>query len=379
MKGRGLPLRWPSAHARGASRQRSGEAPVSGAYEGRQIVGMDLHRRRSVLVRMTDTGEQLETVRISNDPEYLRQVMARAGESPEVVLEAAYGWYWAADTLAELGATVHLAHPMGVKMFAYRRVKNDQRDAADLADLLRMGRLPEAWIAPPATRELRGWVRHRAKLVGLRSQLKCQIHAVLAGAGVQVSMSDLFGVAGQHLLASIQLTPESRARVDSALRVITGLDFEIELFGKLVAGQLRADPGYQAIQAIPGVGPVLAAVFVAEIGDIGRFRRAEQLASWAGLTPKHHESDTTVHRGPITKQGSRLVRWAAVEAVQRVPAHTRLGQIRDHVGQRRGRNIGIVAAARELTELVFYGLRDHHIRALPGTPSTASSTPSPAA
>ena len=69
-------------------------------------------------------------------------------------------------------------------MFSYRRVKNDERDAADLADLLRMGRLPEAWIAPPATRELRGWVRHRAKLVGLRSNLKCQVHAVLADAGV---------------------------------------------------------------------------------------------------------------------------------------------------------------------------------------------------
>jgi hypothetical protein len=67
------------------------EAPVSEAYAGKQIVGMDLHRRRSVLVRMTEAGERLETVRISNDPEYLRQVMARAGEAPEVVLEATYG------------------------------------------------------------------------------------------------------------------------------------------------------------------------------------------------------------------------------------------------------------------------------------------------
>ena len=98
---------------------------MSESYEGRQFVGIDLHRRRSVLVRMTETGERLETVRISNDPEYLRQVMARAGESPEVVLEATYGWYWAADCLAELGASVHLAHPLGVKMFSLRRVKND--------------------------------------------------------------------------------------------------------------------------------------------------------------------------------------------------------------------------------------------------------------
>jgi transposase len=254
-------------------------------------------------------------------------------------------------------------------MFSLRRVKNDQRDAADLADLLRMGRLPEAWIAPPATRELRGWVRHRAKLVGLRSNLKCQVHAVLAAAGVAVPMSDLFGPSGQKLLASpavsAVLAVESRSRVDSLLRLITSLDFEIDTFAGLVAGRLRTDPGYRAIQQIPGVGPLLGAVFVAEIGDITRFHRPAELACWAGLTPTHRESDTTVHRGKITKQGSRLVRWAAVEAVQRVPAHTRLGQIRDRVGERRGRNIGVVAAARELTGLVFYGLRDHHIRCLP--------------
>ena len=126
--------------------------------------------------------------------------MARAGEAPEVVLEATYGWYWAVDALQELGAQVHLAHPLGVKAFEYRRVKNDERDARDLADLLRMGRLPEAWIAPPATRELRELVRHRAKLVGIRSNCKAQIHAVLAKCGIQVSMTDLFGLAGTELL-----------------------------------------------------------------------------------------------------------------------------------------------------------------------------------
>ena len=75
---------------------------MSGAYEEGQIVGMDLHRRRSVLVRMSETGETLETVRISNDPEYLREVMSRAGEAPDVVLEATYGWYWAAALEREM-------------------------------------------------------------------------------------------------------------------------------------------------------------------------------------------------------------------------------------------------------------------------------------
>jgi transposase len=95
------------------------------AYDGRQVVGMDLHRRRSVLVRMTEDGRKLETVRIANSPAALRAVIARAGEKPRVVIEATYGWYWAVDVLEAAGAEVHLAHPLGVKAFSYRRVKND--------------------------------------------------------------------------------------------------------------------------------------------------------------------------------------------------------------------------------------------------------------
>lgn len=114
-------------------------------------------------------------------------------------MEATYGWYWAVDVVTEAGANLHLAHPLGVKAFEYRRVKKDEIDAKDLADLLRMGRLPEAWIAPPVLRELRELVRYRAKLVALRSHCKAEIHAVLAKCGVQVSMTDLFGLAGTDL------------------------------------------------------------------------------------------------------------------------------------------------------------------------------------
>jgi len=131
------------------------------AYDGRQVVGMDLHRRRSVLVRMAEDGRRLGMTRIVNSPAELRKAIAAAGRNPRVVLEATYGWYWAADVLQAAGAEVHLAHPLGVKAFSYRRVKNDERDAADLADLLRMGRLPEAWIAPAEIRELRELTRYR--------------------------------------------------------------------------------------------------------------------------------------------------------------------------------------------------------------------------
>jgi len=254
---------------------------------------------------------------------------------------------------------------LGVKAFAYRRVKNDVRDATDLADLLRMGRLPEAWIAPPVTRELRELVRHRAKLVGIRSGCKCEVHAVLAKCGVQVLMSDLFAPTGIGLLERLDAPAPYLARVGSLRRLIDDLDVEIDLFSRLIRGRLVADPGYRAVQTIPGIGPVLAAVFVAEIGDVHRFPGPAQLASWAGLTPKHHESDTHVHRGRITKQGSRLVRWAAIESVKILPASSRIGGYREKVAERRAsRNIAAVAAARKQLELVFYALRDHQVRAL---------------
>ena len=206
--------------------------------------------------------------------------------------------------------------------------RQKKRDAADLADLLRMGRLPHAWIAPPVTRELRELVRHRAKLVAMRSRCKAEVHAVLATGGVWVPMIDLFGIEGNMLLDNVTMPAPYLARIASLRRFVEAFDAEIDLFTGLAQRRLTHDADFTAIQQIPGIGPVLAAVFVAEIGDVHRFDGPAKLTCWAGLTPRHHESDTTVHRGHITKQGSRLVRWAAIESVKILPETSRIGAIR---------------------------------------------------
>ena len=289
-----------------------------------------------------------------------------AGEHPEVVIEATYGWYWAVDVLEDLGCRVHLAHPLG-NAWGNRRVKNDLRDAEDLVDLLRLGRLAESWIAPKEVRELRELVRHRAKLVSLRTNLKLQVYAVLAKEGVVVPMTDLFGAAGRALLATAPLAPAYAARVESLLDVIESLDRQVQIFERDVRRELADTAGYRAIQQIPGVGAVFAATFVAEIGDVRRFTSPAQLCSWAGLTPRHRESDTTLKRGPITKQGSRLVRWAAVEAAQHQAHGTKLradfARITTNHGDTQGaRKVARVAVTRKIVTLCYYGLRDGTIR-----------------
>jgi transposase len=334
-------------------------------------VGIDLRRRRSVIVPMTGEGEVLETVRVDNDPVALSLALAKAGSDPEVVLEATYGWYWAADLLQACGARVHLAHLLGVKMFGYQRARDRRPRLEEPGRAAAHGSAPRGLAGPPAVRELRELVRYRAKLVALRSGLKAQVHAELAKEGVRVLMSELFGVGGTRLLDQLQLGRASGLRVASLRSLITAYDQEIAMLGRQIATALAGDVGYPAIQAIPGVGPVLAAVFVAEIGDIHRFAAAPQLCSWAGLTPRHRESDTTVRRGPITKQGPRLVRWAAVEATQRLPAASKQAADFHRIADRRGTAIGRIAAARRLLRLVYYGLRDGQVRCLAPMPRQA--------
>ena len=119
-----------------------------------RYVGVDLHRRRSRVVVLDGDGVVVSSVNVDNrEPAALVAAVAVGGEGCGVVIEAAWGWYWIADLLSDAGFEVHLAHPLGVAGYRNRRVKNDEKDAILLADLLRMGSLPESWIAPPgATR-----------------------------------------------------------------------------------------------------------------------------------------------------------------------------------------------------------------------------------
>ena len=328
-------------------------------------VGIDLHRRRSVVVVLNEDGERVSWSRIDNTPANLAgEIVAAGGPACEVAMEATWGWYWAADVIGECGARLHLAHPLGIAGYENRRVKNDIRDATLLADLLRMGRLPEAWIAPPEIRELRELVRYRHKLSRLRAGLKGQVHQTLGKEGAIPELQGIWKSGGQRWLSELDLGDAYANRIGSLRELIAAHGREIVALDARIHQRLKGHPGYEAIQAIAGVGPVFAAVFVAEIGDVTRFDNPRRLCSWAGLTPRHRESDSHVRRGSISKQGSRLLRWAAVEAISARNCEPRLAAIKRDIGERRGRGIGRVAAARQLLTLVFYGMRDGHIRCL---------------
>ena len=249
---------------------------------GKEYVGIDLHRRRSVIYRMDEAGEKIDCVRINNDPVWLAQEVGKAPKGSHVVIEATYGWYWAVDLLQEHGYVVHLSNPHG-NDWGHRRVKNDERDARDLADLLRLGRLAEAWIAPPPVRELRELVRFRHKLCNLRTGVKAQAHAVMAKNGILPVRKDMWGESGTAQFDALELPDAFDHRLAVLRDLVHNYDEEIERLDRTIHSMCKDDPGYNAVQAIYGVGKVIAAVFVAEIGDVHRFDSPQVavLVGWA--------------------------------------------------------------------------------------------------
>jgi len=270
-------------------------------------LGVDLHRKVSHVVALNEAGDVTLSRRLVNDPAEFRRVFGELEPEPiEVAFEATYGWGWFADLLADAGVAAHMAHPLATKAIGAGRVKNDAIDARTLAHLLRTNLLPEAWIAPPEVREARRLVRMRASLVRVRSRLKCQVHAICADLGLQIEVSDLFGVRGRELLTTLALPAVTAGRLDANLRLIDALGGEIRLADREIVRHFRADPRIRRLTPIPGIGFLTAAVIVAK-GRGYRSLRDARPALLMGRADPHRALFSRPHpAGPHQQAGLPL-------------------------------------------------------------------------
>jgi transposase len=247
-------------------------------------VGIDVHRKRSQVAVVTEDGTVQLNKNTVNGTEPVLRLIGDLPSGTPVAFEAAFGWSWLARLLEDYGFEAHMVHPLRCKAIASARLKNDKVDAATLAQLLRADLLPEAWIAPPAVRQLRALLRHRTGLVRLRTQLQNRIHAVVADFGYDRPGSYLSGP-GRGWLAGLELPAVSREIVTDCLTFTGALAPEIDRIDGELRQHAKTDPRVKVLTALPGVGQFTALVMLAEIGGIARFPNARKLASWAGLTP----------------------------------------------------------------------------------------------
>jgi len=328
-----------------------------------QYIGVDLHQQFSQIAVVTKDGKTVKEIKATNSPDMFNHpVMKEIFSKPtKVALEACNGWYWMADALEEMGADVHLAHPLKTKLIAEAKVKTDKIDAKVLANLLRTDFLPEAYLAPSEVRQTRELHRHRAALVRLRTSIKNRVHSILSKHGVYfLHISDIFGLKGREALqkTSQHLRPVYQQAMERYLSLVDWLDTEIARIQSQIDEAVIKDEASQLLLTIPGIGKYSAYLILSEIGDVQRFANPKKLISYAGLNPGADISGKHSYSKHITKQGNAWLRWVLIQdAPHAVRTDERLKKIYRRIAIRKGKNTAKVAIARELLCSVYWVLK----------------------
>jgi transposase len=324
--------------------------------EGERVrsIGLDVHRDFCE-VAITEAGEVRSAGRVDTTPEALELFADSLCATDRVVLEVTGNAWEIARILEPRVGEVVVVHP-GDTGIRQARAKTDRLDARALAKLLAAGALDGLWMPDEQTRAMRRRLARRSQLVRARTRAKNECHAVLVRRLIRKpAVSDLFGLAGREWLREVELPVEERETVDGCLRQIDFLDREIAEVEKQVARDALISPQIKRLMTVPGVNAIVAATFLAAVGDVSRFRTSRQLVGYLGLDPRVRQSGSTpATHGRISKQGSASARHALVEASWSVvrqpgPLHAFYQRIR----ARRGHQVAVVAAARKLACLFW--------------------------
>jgi transposase len=321
-------------------------------------VGLDFHKYFSFITVMDGQGEILKRAKVQNHPDMLLAFFGQLEDEVTVAVEATWNWYWLQELFEDHRIPMKLVHPQRAKAIASARIKTDKIDSEILAHLLRTDLLPEAHISTRETRLLRERLRYRASLVRLVVQLRHKLHAIVAKNGLRLPNRNILSNKSLCYLREVCLADVFRQAIDGYLGVIELLRQEIERVNLSIACQAQQDHRALRLTELYGIGHYLALLIVAEIDDITRFPRAKSLCAYAGIVPSVHSSGQTHYTSSITKQGSKWLRWALVEAAQHIHKKPPFDRFYQRVKFRRGPKIARVAVARKLCKTIYHMLTE---------------------
>jgi transposase len=344
-----------------------------------KYVGLDWAYRRAQWCAVAAGGEIAGEGQIPADRDGLARLVLELGDAVTACLEMMSGALWVRDELASCGWQVEVADARKVKTVAPLAAKTDKVDARLLAELCRRELVPALWLPSLDERALRERLRRRMHLVRLRTSAKGRIFGLQTQWGVRVSLARLRRADGLTLLERAGVPAVWRRSVSECLAVIDFLDARLEPLDRELKPFAHADPRALLLDTIPGVAELLALTIAVEVGDISRFPRPEQLVSYGRLAPRVHQSGQARPRsGPLTKSGSRLLGWAAVEAAQQAWRETNPWHdlYADLARRSRHTNAAKAAVARKILIAAWHMLsRNEPFNPAPRTTSVSASSP----
>jgi len=322
-----------------------------------RIIGCDYHPSwQQVCWLETATGETGEQ-KLEHASGEAERFYRQLREPALIGMESTGNCQWFLELARRLGHDLWVGDAAKIRASDSRQQKHDRRDAALLLKLLLENRFPRIWVPSSEEKDLRQLLIHRYKLVRIRAQVKNELQHLAMNQGV-TRKRKLWSKTGEKVLRELPLLPWTSRRREDLFRVRAMLDAQIAPLDQAVAEAVEKNAKARLLMTQPGVGPITSIAFVLTMGDVSRFQRGKQVASYLGLIPREYSSGGHQRLGSISKQGNRFLRMLLVEAAQNAVRYD--PQMRNeylHRCRRMAKGVAKVAAARKLAIRLYWMLR----------------------
>ena len=323
--------------------------------------GMDLHGNSNYVAIMDSKGKRIAQKKLPNDRRLILETLQpHRAKISGIAVESTYNWYWVVDTLREAGYRVHLANPSAIQRYSGLKYTDDQHDAFWLAEMLRLGILPEGYIYPKEERPIRDLLRKRGHLVKLRTSLIISLQNIISrNCGVRLNVNKVKELKKNQVSPLLEANDDLALAGDVSKEAIDFLTRKIRKIEGVIVEKIEVKDSYRYLLTLPGVGKILALTIMLETGPISRFAKVGNYVSYCRKVSSQWISNEKAKGKGNKKNGNKYLAWAFSEAAE-------LGR-RYHSGarayytrkmQRTNFMVAHSALAHKLARAAYYIMRD---------------------
>jgi transposase len=322
--------------------------------------GIDLHSRISWLVILDGALKMLRQIKLVNDlADFLRVLEPYRAELAGLAIESTPNWYWLVDGLEEAGYRMHLTNTCAVQQYSGLKYTDDRHDARWLAHLLALGILPEGYIYPAHERPLRDLLRRRGFLVEKRTSMLLSLGGAFAcHTGRRVSSDTVKKWTAVEIEELLDDATVARG-LTCLLEPIKAMSTQIRMLEKEVLAQAKLRDEFALLRTVWGIGPILALTVMLEVGDIRRFDKVGNFASYCRLVKTERLSVGKSKGSGNAKNGNPYLSWAFSEAAHfAIRYHDDAQRFYQRKLAKTNRIVAVRALAHKLARASYYVMRD---------------------
>jgi transposase len=326
--------------------------------------GIDLHARTLYVCIIDQDGNICLHKEIAADPDKLLNIIEPFMGKLVVGVECMHCWYWVADFCEDNGIDFILGHALYMKAIHGGKAKNDRIDSFKIANLIRGGNFPLAYVYPKKMRATRDLLRRRMKIVRHGADLKAHVVNTTSQYNLPPNKVNLKNIDAREHLRSTYSNPSVQKNIDLDMAILDCYATQLGKVEWFIEQQAKQhNPVHvHILKSIHGVGRILSLTILYEIGNIDRFESVQRFASYARLVKCKAESAGKSYGTQGNKIGNAHLKWAFSEAaVLYLKGNTKAQDYLLKLQKRMSKAKALSALAHKLGRCVYFMLKNETV------------------